>query len=95
MIDPVDEREVMQDQGASASRPGSHPPDQAAVRLGALRFDPSRIGDAFGDIADGIVNRAWGRSEEDCSQCGEAFACEDSLCRDCWNEINGQFGVGA
>jgi hypothetical protein len=30
-----------------------------------------------------------------CEQCNAAFVYEDGLCRDCWNEINGQFGVGA
>lgn len=30
-----------------------------------------------------------------CIQCDEAFVHEDGLCRGCWNEANGQFGVGA
>ena len=30
-----------------------------------------------------------------CDYCLEREANEDDLCRECWNEINGQFGVGA
>ena len=30
-----------------------------------------------------------------CVGCSDAFAERDELCGDCWNEINGQFGVGA
>lgn len=41
--------------------PGSHPSDQARSGLGGSRFDPSRIGDAFGNLADKLVDRAWGR----------------------------------
>lgn len=30
-----------------------------------------------------------------CEACTHALAVADGLCRDCWNDINGQFGVGA
>lgn len=30
-----------------------------------------------------------------CTGCSDALAVEDGMCRDCWNETNGQFGVGA
>lgn len=32
---------------------------------------------------------------EPCECCGEEVAAEGDLCRDCWSETNGQFGVGA
>ena len=34
------------------------------------------------------------RAKDECEQC-DAPPAEDGLCRDCWDEINGQFGVGA
>lgn len=30
-----------------------------------------------------------------CPNCLEREVVEDDVCRECWNEINGQFGVGA
>lgn len=30
-----------------------------------------------------------------CTSCGDALAVDDGLCGDCFEEINGQFGVGA
>ena len=30
-----------------------------------------------------------------CYGCLGPVAVEDGLCRDCWNDLNGQFGVGA
>jgi predicted amidophosphoribosyltransferase len=30
-----------------------------------------------------------------CPGCDEALIEEEGLCRECWNGVNGQFGVGA
>lgn len=36
-----------------------------------------------------------GDEQDVCPNCLAEYVAEDDLCRDCWNETNGQFGVGA
>jgi hypothetical protein len=53
----------------------------------------SRIKSALWDEL--LMRQARGDEPMPCPDCDSGIIEEDDLCRDCWNETNGQFGVGA
>ena len=46
-------------------------------------------------ICDCLTGKRDILDDEPCGHCTEEPALHDGLCRDCWEVVNGQFGVGA
>lgn len=60
----------------------------------------ARVKDFYADEIEAAARESEERGEPDsplggCANCTFEGAVEDGLCRSCWNEANGQFGVGA
>ena len=56
-------------------------------------------GEAYGEQVERTCETCDGlgtvECEPKCSYCDDAPAADDGLCGDCFEEVNGQFGVGA